>query len=95
MFDLNPKRALGKYAMDDLVKKLPSSTSTANRNVTYVSDDTVASVLSVVYATTSKNPEFARAFLEKNGVERLVFLSGSRQYSQRVSRYASQVSATF
>lgn len=76
--------------MEDLVKKLPTGAETQNSS-SYVSDDTVAAVLSVIYAVTVRSPTFARTLLEKGGVQRLVYLSGSRQYSQRVSKYSSQV----
>uniref|UniRef100_A0A915HUE6 Fibronectin type-III domain-containing protein n=1 Tax=Romanomermis culicivorax TaxID=13658 RepID=A0A915HUE6_ROMCU len=84
-----------KYAMEDLVKKLPSPSQATLRPSPSapngVSDETAAAVLSVVYATTVRSPDFTRTFLEKGGVERLVYLSNSRQYSHRVVKYSAQV----
>lgn len=75
--------------MEDLVKKLPP-TNAVHRS-TNVSEDTLSAILSVIYITTAKSADFTRTLLEKGGVDRLVSLSTSTQYSPRVVKYAAQV----
>ncbi|KRZ95275.1 Juxtamembrane domain-associated catenin [Trichinella sp. T8] len=85
---------IGKYAMTELVSLLPSGSSqgfTAAAS-SQCSEDTVTSALSLIYTTTAKNSEFAKAMHERNGTQRLMFLAKSQHgYSSKVTIYASQV----
>lgn len=83
----------GKYAIKDLVAKLPSETMPRDQNI---SDDTISAVLGVLYQTILGNVEFARNLLESGGVERLMYITKSRQpaFNPKVVKYASQVGAT-
>lgn len=47
----------GKYAMRDLVQKLPSGNSQHDQST---SDDTVAAVLATLNEVIKKHPEFSR-----------------------------------
>uniref|UniRef100_A0A183IX98 Plakophilin 4 n=1 Tax=Soboliphyme baturini TaxID=241478 RepID=A0A183IX98_9BILA len=81
------KELIGKYAMAELVSLLPGSIVEQN-----LSEETIITALSLIYTTTSKNPDFTRAFHERGGTERLVSISRSRTlYSSRVVMYTSQV----
>ncbi|KRX40736.1 Juxtamembrane domain-associated catenin, partial [Trichinella murrelli] len=84
---------IGKYAMTELVSLLPSGSSqgfTAAAS-SQCSEDTVTSALSLIYTTTAKNSEFAKAMHERNGTQRLMFLAKSQHgYSSKVTIYASQ-----
>jgi len=51
---------LGKYAMRDLVQKLPSGNV---QNDQGTSDDTIAAVLATLNEVIKKNAEFARYYL--------------------------------
>jgi len=75
--------------MEDLVKKLPQSNTV--KSILTVNEDTVAAILSVIYATTVKSLEFSKFFVDKGGLQKLVDLSSAKQYSVRVAKYASQV----
>lgn len=87
--DTNDGIVLGKYAISALVKKLPSSETPRPPNA---SDDTIASILSVIYVTTSHNANFARTLHETGGVHRLIYISRSPgDFDERVVRYASLV----
>ncbi|KRY36012.1 Juxtamembrane domain-associated catenin, partial [Trichinella spiralis] len=85
---------IGKYAMTELVSLLPPGSSqgfTAAAS-SQCSEDTVTSALSLIYTTTAKNSEFAKAMHERNGTQRLMFLAKSQHgYSSKVTIYASQV----
>ncbi|KAF2365694.1 Armadillo [Trinorchestia longiramus] len=88
--DQRNKELIGKYAMRDLVQKLPSSQS--GRADASVSDETIAAVLATLNEVIKKSTEFSRALLECDGVERLVYMTKQRvRYSPRVVKFASQV----
>ena len=92
----------GKYAMRDLVQKLPSSSAGNAKNqqqqqphdMNSASDETIAAVLATLNEVIKKNAEFARSLLDEGGVERLVSITRQKQrYSSRVVKFASQVLA--
>ncbi|CAL8134880.1 unnamed protein product [Orchesella dallaii] len=86
--DQRNKELIGKYAMRDLVQKLPSG----RPHDQGTSDDTIAAVLATLNEVIKKNAEFSRSLMEAEGVERLVQLSQQkRRYSSRVVKFASQV----
>lgn len=79
----------GKYAMRDLVQKLPSG----NTHDSGTSDETIAAVLATLNEVIKKSAEFSRSLLDVGGVERLVNMTRHRgRYSVRVVKFASQVS---
>ena len=81
---------VGKYAMRDLVQKLPSTQG--GRADPGASDETIAAVLATLNEVIKKSTEFSRALLECDGVERLVHMTRQRgRYSARVVKFASQV----
>lgn len=78
----------GKYAMRDLVQKLPAG----NQQDVGTSDDTIAAVLATLNEVIKKHPEFSRSLLEAGGVDRLMMITRHRQrFSSRVVKFASQV----
>ncbi|VVC28829.1 Hypothetical protein CINCED_3A007441 [Cinara cedri] len=87
--DQRNKELIGKYAMRDLVQKLPSGNA---QNDQGTSDDTIAAVLATLNEVIKKNAEFARSLLDSSGVERLMNIIRQRQkYTSRVLKFASQV----
>ena len=96
----------GKYAMRDLVQKLPSGNPQRDHGT---SDDTIAAVLATLNEVIKKHPEFSRcvdkflvgdipitlllrSLLEAGGVDRLMNVTRQRaKYSSRVVKFASQV----
>ncbi|XP_038578098.1 plakophilin-4-like [Micropterus salmoides] len=81
------KELIGKYAMRDLVNRLPGG------NPTVLSDDTVASVCCTLHEVTSRNMENAKALADSGGIEKLVDISKGRGkgYSMKVVKAAAQV----
>uniref|UniRef100_A0A3Q2SUL3 Plakophilin 4 n=1 Tax=Fundulus heteroclitus TaxID=8078 RepID=A0A3Q2SUL3_FUNHE len=79
--------AIRKYAMRDLVNRLPGSTPSV------LSDDTVASVCCTLHEVTSRNMENAKALADSGGIEKLVDISKGRGkgYSMKVVKAAAQV----
>merc|ERR1719242_53050 len=88
--DQRNKELIGKYAMRDLVQKLPSGNP--QRDVG-TSDDTIAAVLATLNEVIKNHPEFSRSLLEADGVDRLMNVTRQRaKYtSSRVVKFASQV----
>ncbi|XP_024145012.1 plakophilin-4 [Oryzias melastigma] len=85
--DSRNKELIGKYAMRDLVNRLPGSSPSA------LSDDTVASVCCTLHEVTSRNMENAKALADSGGIEKLVDISKGRGkgYSMKVVKAAAQV----
>ncbi|KAK6619829.1 hypothetical protein RUM44_006228 [Polyplax serrata] len=87
--DQRNKELIGKYAMRDLVQKLPSGSPQHDQGT---SDDTIAAVLATLNEVIKKNAEFSRSLLEFGGVERLMSITRQRQkYTARVVKFAGQV----
>ncbi|CAG0893539.1 unnamed protein product [Darwinula stevensoni] len=87
--DERNKELIGKYAMRDLVQKLPSGNPQHDLGT---SDDTIAAVLATLNEVVKKNAEFARLLYEAGGVDRLVNISRQRQkYNSRVIKFSGQV----
>ncbi|XP_036143037.1 catenin delta-2 isoform X1 [Monomorium pharaonis] len=87
--DQRNKELIGKYAMRDLIQKLPSGN---NQHDQGTSDDTIAAVLATLNEVIKKNAEFSRSLLDAGGVERLMNITRQRQkYTPRVLKFAGQV----
>lgn len=88
--DTRNKELIGKYAMRDLVSKLPSNQQ--HLSSFDASDDTIAAVLATLNEVVSKNADFAKSLLEANGMERLLhIIKFSNKYSSRVVKFTSQL----
>uniref|UniRef100_A0A671VPM4 Plakophilin 4 n=1 Tax=Sparus aurata TaxID=8175 RepID=A0A671VPM4_SPAAU len=85
--DSRNKELIGKYAMRDLVNRLPGGSPSV------LSDDTVASVCCTLHEVTSRNMENAKALADSGGIEKLVNISKGRGkgYSMKVVKAAAQV----
>uniref|UniRef100_A0A8C7Y745 Plakophilin 4 n=1 Tax=Oryzias sinensis TaxID=183150 RepID=A0A8C7Y745_9TELE len=84
--DVRNKELIGKYAMRDLVNRLPGG------NTTLLSDETVAAICCTLHEVTSKNMENAKALADTGGIEKLVNITKSRdRCSMKVVKAAAQV----
>ncbi|XP_036752580.2 catenin delta-2 isoform X1 [Manis pentadactyla] len=90
--DVRNKELIGKYAMRDLVHRLPggNSNNTASKAM---SDDTVTAVCCTLHEVITKNMENAKALRDAGGIEKLVGISKSKgdKHSPKVVKAASQV----
>lgn len=87
--DQRNKELIGKYAMRDLVSKLPNGNP---QHDVAASDDTVAAVLATLNEVIVKNGEFARSMLDAGGVERLnIIVKQKSKFSARVYKFTTQV----
>lgn len=62
----------GKYAMRDLVNRLPGG------NTTQLSDATVAAICCTLHEVTRRNMENAKALADAGGIEKLVNITKGR-----------------
>ncbi|KAM9342915.1 LOW QUALITY PROTEIN: plakophilin-4-like [Pholidichthys leucotaenia] len=85
--DVRNKELIGKYAMRDLVNRLPGG------NTTQLSDETVAAICCTLHEVTSKNMENAKALADTGGIEKLVNITKGRRdrYSMKVVKAAAQL----
>ncbi len=88
--DQRNRELIGKYAMKDLVNKLPPPQQKERDR--HVSDQTIGAVLGVLFETVRSSSDFTRNLHECGGTDRLRFLARAYpQYGTRVCKYASQV----
>ncbi|KAM3726377.1 Juxtamembrane domain-associated catenin [Dirofilaria immitis] len=88
--DQRNRELIGKYAMKDLVTKLPR----ANQRFRdpNVSDATIGAILGILFETVKHSADFTRNIHECGGTERLRSLASAHPiYSTRICKYASQV----
>ncbi|NWU65892.1 PKP4 protein, partial [Pterocles burchelli] len=87
--DVRNKELIGKYAMRDLVNRLPGGNGPS-----ILSDETVAAICCALHEVTSKNMENAKALADTGGIEKLVNITkgrGDRQVGNKVVKAAAQV----
>ncbi|XP_011807159.1 PREDICTED: catenin delta-2 isoform X2 [Colobus angolensis palliatus] len=91
--DVRNKELIGKYAMRDLVHRLPGGNNSNNTASKAMSDDTVTAVCCTLHEVITKNMENAKALRDAGGIEKLVSISKSKgdKHSPKVVKAASQV----
>ncbi|XP_064202564.1 catenin delta-2-like isoform X11 [Anguilla rostrata] len=104
--DVRNKELIGKYAMRDLVHRLPgtnnnnSSGGSGNAAATTngapskaMSDDTVTAICCALHEVITKNMENTKALRDAGGIEKLIGIARSKgdKHSPKVVKAASQV----
>lgn len=97
--DQRNKELIGKYAMRDLIQKLPAPAAPSVPGSMQVcdgggqvSDDTIAAVLATLNEVIRRSAEFCRSLFELDGVRRLLAVTRQRgRYSARVVKFAAQL----
>lgn len=86
--DVRNKELIGKYAMRDLVNRLPGGSGPS-----VLSDETMAAICCALHEVTSKNMENAKALADSGGIEKLVNITKGRgdRSSLKVVKAAAQV----
>ncbi|XP_048241638.1 armadillo repeat protein deleted in velo-cardio-facial syndrome homolog isoform X7 [Haliotis rufescens] len=90
--DERNKELVGKYAMQQLVRKLP-----AHRQMPgpVAPDDTLCAVIATLYEVIKNNQDFALSLMTENGIPRLLNITKSEnQYLARTVKYAHTVMRT-
>uniref|UniRef100_A0A8C9WIM9 Catenin (cadherin-associated protein), delta 2a n=1 Tax=Scleropages formosus TaxID=113540 RepID=A0A8C9WIM9_SCLFO len=101
--DVRNKELIGKYAMRDLVHRLPGNSSSGTATTTSatttvtatktMSDDTVTAICCALHEVITKNMENAKALRDAGGIEKLIGIARSKgdKHSPKVVKAASQV----
>ncbi|XP_062842063.1 catenin delta-2-like [Trichomycterus rosablanca] len=100
--DVRNKELIGKYAMRDLVHRLPGSNNTgsssgngtANSTMSKtMSDDTVTAICCALHEVITKNMENTKGLRDAGGIEKLIGIARSKgdKHSPKVVKAASQV----
>uniref|UniRef100_A0A7N5ZYY2 Catenin delta 2 n=1 Tax=Anabas testudineus TaxID=64144 RepID=A0A7N5ZYY2_ANATE len=89
--DIRNKELIGKYAMRDLIHRLPGSSSRPPSKA--MSDDTVTAICCALHEVITKNMENAKALRDAGGIEKLIGIVRSKgdKHSAKVVKAASQV----
>uniref|UniRef100_A0A665V2G0 Catenin delta 2 n=1 Tax=Echeneis naucrates TaxID=173247 RepID=A0A665V2G0_ECHNA len=90
--DIRNKELIGKYAMRDLIHRLPGSSSSSPPSKA-MSDDTVTAICCALHEVITKNMENAKALRDAGGIEKLIGIARSKgdKHSPKVVKAASQV----
>ncbi|XP_074544372.1 catenin delta-2b isoform X3 [Halichoeres trimaculatus] len=104
--DIRNKELIGKYAMRDLVHRLPggsnnNNTSGGGSNASVLvgktmSDDTITAICCALHEVITKNMENTKALRDAGGIEKLIGIARSKgdkipRHSPKVVKAASQV----
>uniref|UniRef100_A0A7N8X634 Catenin (cadherin-associated protein), delta 2b n=1 Tax=Mastacembelus armatus TaxID=205130 RepID=A0A7N8X634_9TELE len=86
--DIRNKELIGKYAMRDLVHRLPGGSNNNN-----TSDDTITAICCALHEVITKNMENTKALRDAGGIEKLIGIARSKgdKHSPKVVKAASQV----
>jgi hypothetical protein len=88
--DKRNKELIGKYAMKQLVCKLPSEHPSPNDFP--MSDDTICAVECTLYEVIRRHQEFANTLFNEKGVDRLIYITNSTgKFTSKVVKFASQL----
>ncbi|XP_021336191.1 catenin delta-2b isoform X2 [Danio rerio] len=95
--DVRNKELIGKYAMRDLVHRLPggnnnNSTGTGGSSKS-MSDDTITAICCALHEVITKNMENTKALRDAGGIEKLIGIARSKgdKHTPKVVKAASQV----
>ncbi|XP_046707520.1 catenin delta-2b isoform X3 [Silurus meridionalis] len=93
--DVRNKELIGKYAMRDLVHRLPGGNNNSSGGGVgkSMSDDTITAICCALHEVITKNMENAKALRDAGGIEKLIGIARSKgdKHSPKVVKAASQV----
>uniref|UniRef100_A0A3B5LHD2 Catenin (cadherin-associated protein), delta 2b n=1 Tax=Xiphophorus couchianus TaxID=32473 RepID=A0A3B5LHD2_9TELE len=93
--DIRNKELIGKYAMRDLVHRLPggSSINSSILGGKTMSDDTITAICCALHEVITKNMENTKALRDAGGIEKLIGIARTKgdKHSPKVVKAASQV----
>uniref|UniRef100_A0A3Q3GLG5 Catenin (cadherin-associated protein), delta 2b n=1 Tax=Labrus bergylta TaxID=56723 RepID=A0A3Q3GLG5_9LABR len=91
--DVRNKELIGKYAMRDLVHRLPGGSNNNNTSGGGSGDDTITAICCALHEVITKNMENTKALRDAGGIEKLIGVARSKgdKHSPKVVKAASQV----
>uniref|UniRef100_A0AAY5EXJ8 Catenin (cadherin-associated protein), delta 2b n=1 Tax=Electrophorus electricus TaxID=8005 RepID=A0AAY5EXJ8_ELEEL len=90
--DVRNKELIGKYAMRDLVHRLPGGNNNTGAEKS-MSDDTITAICCALHEVITKNMENTKALRDAGGIEKLIGIARSKgdKHTPKVVKAASQV----
>lgn len=89
--DAKNRELIGKYAMKDLVRKLPDPQKPV-RQLSILNEDTITAALACINECIKSSDEFVRSCYNEGGVTRMVFITRhSSQFPTKIVKYAAYV----
>uniref|UniRef100_A0A667X2J8 Catenin (cadherin-associated protein), delta 2b n=1 Tax=Myripristis murdjan TaxID=586833 RepID=A0A667X2J8_9TELE len=91
--DVRNKELIGKYAMRDLVHRLPGGANSSCLVGKTMSDDTITAICCALHEVITKNMENTKALRDAGGIEKLIGIARSKgdKHTPKVVKAASQV----
>ena len=94
--DTKNKELIGKYAMKDLVAKLPDPARSLNgtmpMRLSVLNEDTITAALACINECIKSSDEFVKSCYNEGGVKRMVFITRNGSYFPiKIVKYAANV----
>ena len=96
--DSKNKELIGKYAMKDLVAKLPDPARSLNgtsmpMRLSVLNEDTITAALACINECIKSSDEFVKSCYNEGGVKRMVFITrNGSHFPIKIVKYAAHVS---
>lgn len=92
--DAKNRELIGKYAMRDLVAKLPDPSRPLPR-LSVLNEDTITAALACINECIKSSGEFVKSCYNEGGVKRMIFITRNGGHFQiKIVKYAAHVLAT-
>ena len=93
--DSKNRELIGKYAMKDLVAKLPDPARPVPMRLSVLHEDTITAVLACINECIKCNDDFVKSCYAEGGVKRMMFITRNAQYFPiKIVKYAAHVLAS-
>lgn len=93
--DAKNRELIGKYAMKDLVAKLPDPSRPLPMRLSVLNEDTITAALACINECIKSSGEFVKSCYNEGGVKRMVFITRNGQHFPiKIVKYAAHVLTT-
>lgn len=93
--DSKNRELIGKYAMKDLVSKLPDPSRALPMRLSVLNEDTITAALACINECIKSNDEFVKSCYHEGGVKRMVYITRNGQHFPiKIVKYAAHVLAS-
>lgn len=93
--DAKNKELIGKYAMKDLVAKLPDPAKPMPVRLSVLNEDTITAALACINECIKSSDEFVKSCYNEGGVKRMVYITRNEpHFPIKIVKYAAHVLAS-
>ena len=93
--DAKNKELIGKYAMKELVSKLPDPQRPTPVRLSVLNEDTITATLACINECIKSSDEFVKSCYNEGGVKRMVFITrNGHHFPVKIVKYAAHVLAS-